>query len=87
MERKAVKSSSIKSVGHDPQALVLEVEFTSGTVYRYDAVPASVAAEMLAAESVGSYFAKRVWGAYKGTKVEAAPAPAVSEVCAEPSRG
>jgi hypothetical protein len=84
VERKSVKSSNIRSVGHDPETSTLEVEFTSGTVYRYDGVPASVAAELLKAESVGSYFAKRVRKAYKGTKVEAAPAPAAPEVCTEP---
>ncbi|MFH1896121.1 MAG: KTSC domain-containing protein [bacterium] len=35
MQRTEVKSSSVVSIGYDPRALILEVEFRSGRIYRY----------------------------------------------------
>ena len=63
MKRKTVESSQIKAVGYDENALILEIEFKSGSVYQYDRVPASVAACMMdagAVESVGTYFGANV---------------------------
>lgn len=56
VERVQVKSSSLLAVGYDPQARVLEVEFVSGAVYRYDDVDADEHAGLLRAESKGRYF-------------------------------
>jgi hypothetical protein len=39
MEREAVSSSSVASIGYDPESLTLEVEFASGDVYQYFDVP------------------------------------------------
>jgi len=69
MLRNPVRSSNIKSVGYDAQALVLEVEFSSGTVYQYAGVPASIYDEMMASDSIGSYFARNVRGDFEGRKV------------------
>lgn len=63
MKRKTVESSQIKAVGYDENALILEIEFKSGSVYQYDRVPASVASCMMdagAVESVGTYFGANV---------------------------
>lgn len=49
-------SSVIDSVRYDATAHTLDVVFTNGRVYRYFAVPATVHAELLAAESKGRYF-------------------------------
>ncbi len=35
MTRQQIRSSAIKSAGHDAATLTLEIEFTSGTVYQY----------------------------------------------------
>lgn len=56
MKRVAVDSSSLRALGYDPEREVLEVEFRSGALYRYQQVPAEVVAELLAAESLGRYF-------------------------------
>ena len=56
MERQPVISSSISSVGYDPDAQVLEIEFTSGDVYQFYDVPEQVHVELLASGSLGSYF-------------------------------
>lgn len=39
MDRIPVTSSNVASVGYDDGTSTLEVEFTSGSVYRYFAVP------------------------------------------------
>ena len=49
-------SSVIESVRYDAAAHTLDVVFTSGRAYRYFAVPATVHAELLAADSKGRYF-------------------------------
>ncbi|MGI5938045.1 KTSC domain-containing protein, partial [Methanoculleus thermophilus] len=56
MQRQAVESTNIKSVGYDPEDEVLEVEFHSGGVYHYVGVPAEVYEGLLNARSKGRYF-------------------------------
>ena len=56
MHRLPVTSSTIASVGYDDAELVLEVEFQSGGIYHYFAVPEPVYRGLMAAGSKGSYF-------------------------------
>jgi hypothetical protein len=63
IERKPVKSSMAKSIGHDPFQLVLEIEFTSGEIWQYFNVPAEVYKEMLTF-SIGKYFKAFIKGKY-----------------------
>jgi hypothetical protein len=56
MNRQAVKSSNIKSVGYDPARQALEVEFQSGQVHEYAKVPAAKHQALLKAKSIGTYF-------------------------------
>lgn len=70
MEREAVESSNIRSVGYDEGTQALEVEFSSGTVYRYTGVPMSVHMDLVTSESVGKYFNANVKSAYPFTRVE-----------------
>lgn len=60
MKREAVQSQALNSVGYDPDACVLEVEFESGAVYRYFDVPAHLYASLMTAASHGEYFARHV---------------------------
>ena len=39
MERRAVRSTNVASVGYDPKSMVLEIEFKRGGVYQYSGVP------------------------------------------------
>ena len=55
MELVPVESSMIKAVGYDLTSQELEIEFTSGRVYRYTGVPVEVYEGLLAAESKGQY--------------------------------
>lgn len=64
MNREPVTSSNIKAVGYDPSTNVLEVEFSSGTIYQYADVPAQVYKDLMEAESVGRYFAANVRNVY-----------------------
>lgn len=68
MNRQPVKSSNLKSVGFENGTL--EVEFGNGSIWQYQGVPAEVYNAMLAADSVGSYFAKNVRGTYESVRVE-----------------
>jgi hypothetical protein len=56
MLRQAVKSSELRWVGYEESALLLEVEFHSGEVYRYFDVPARLVLELLRADSIGRFF-------------------------------
>lgn len=69
MQRAAVTSSTIVSVGHDATAALLEVEFKGGAVYQYRGVSAEVHAELMAAESVGKHFAEHIKGHFDYVKL------------------
>ena len=62
--RVAVKSSSVKSVGYDSAFSTLDVEFSSGAVYRYFAVPAAIHLALMSADSVGSFVSRRIRNGY-----------------------
>jgi hypothetical protein len=69
MRRLGVESSAIRSVGYDADLAVLEVEFTSGDVYRYHAVPRSVHRALMDAESKGRYFVAHIRDVYPTVRV------------------
>lgn len=56
MKREPVESSALASIGYEADTETLELEFSSGAVYRYLRVPAIVAVELQNAESRGRYF-------------------------------
>jgi KTSC domain len=65
MHRTHISSSSaISSVGYDERSAVLEVEFSSGTVYDYFKVPEKVYRDLLKAPSKGSFVSRRVRDRY-----------------------
>jgi hypothetical protein len=78
MERTAVKSGQIASVGHDAATNTLEIEFHSGQVYRYSEVTADEHKALLAAESIGKHFGVHIRGAKKYEKVSAEKAVAAN---------
>lgn len=57
--RTAVVSSLLASMGYSTDA-TLELEFRSGAIYRYFAVPHVVVQGLIAAESKGAYFNRHV---------------------------
>ena len=66
MERVAVESSNVVSIGYDEGTL--EVEFNSG-IYRYYDVPEYIYEELMASDSKGSYLHQNVKGAYSYEQV------------------
>lgn len=70
MFRSPVESTAVASLGYDASASTLEVEFTSGSVYRYFDVPEAEYRKLLAAESIGEYFNREIKPKYRYTPVE-----------------
>lgn len=70
MERKAVDSSNIVSIGYDPATKVLEVEFHyGGAIYQYFEVPQEIYDGLMAAESQGKFLNASVKGTYEYERV------------------
>lgn len=64
MRRRPLESGAIASAGYDSDLAVLELEFTSGEVYRYYAVPPSVHRGLVGAESAGRFFREHIRDVY-----------------------
>lgn len=64
MKRVLVKSSAVRSVGYYDASATLEVELTTGRVYRYFDVPWEVHDELMDASSKGGYYNTRIKPAY-----------------------
>ena len=69
VRRQPLDSSAIASAGYDAETAVLELEFASGEVYRYFAVPASVFRGLRSAESAGRFFRDRIRDVYPSEHV------------------
>ena len=69
MIRVAVISTSILSIGYDPKAQLLEVEFTSHSVYDYFNVPANVYQAFISALSKGRYFDSKIRDVYRTRRI------------------
>lgn len=76
MNRTIVKSSTIQSVGYDPVAQTLEVEFNGGATYHYHNVPPETHAAFMASDSQGKFLHANIKGKYEFKKVEQTPPPA-----------
>lgn len=55
-DRIPVTSTTMTSVGYDPETRILAIEFTGGEIYQYLEVPEEMFRDLLAAESKGRYF-------------------------------
>lgn len=57
-----VKSNQLASIGYDAASKTLAATFTRGpgTVYQYPNVDAKVYADLMAADSIGSFFGKHI---------------------------
>lgn len=65
MKRSPVNSSTIASVGYDPETQTMEVEFTNSNIYQYFDVPQTVYEELMNAESAGKFLNAQVKGVYR----------------------
>ena len=55
-----VRSSSLARLSYDCQQAILQVEFRDGAVYQFFDVPEEIYNRLLAAESKGNYFNRRI---------------------------
>jgi len=65
MERVPLRSRAVASAGYDAATRTLEIEFTSGRVYRYRDVPASVYEWLLRVPSKGTYVSRSIVDTYE----------------------
>ena len=68
MTRTPVKSSAIKSIGHDAEKNILQVEFHTGHVYEYEGVTEEDHAALISASSVGAHMNNFIMGKFPSRK-------------------
>lgn len=69
-DHRIVQSSSLAAVGYDTATSTLEIEFTSGAVYRYTNVGVETVRELLDAPSMGRYFVHEIKGRYPYARIK-----------------
>jgi hypothetical protein len=67
--RRAVSSSMMRSAGYEKAHAVLEIEFVTGHVYRYHAVPKREWIGLMKAKSKGRYFEAYIRNKYPAKRV------------------
>lgn len=76
MERVAVKSSNIASIGYDQESKVLEVEFHPpkdervGRIYEHYGVPPELHTRLMAANSIGKFYQVNIRGKFDYKQLE-----------------
>jgi len=60
MDRLAVKSKNLKSVGYDEESMTLQVEFHRGGIYDYYPITSEGYMNLMNAPSKGQYFESRI---------------------------
>jgi len=84
VQRQAVQSRALRSVGYDAEKQELEIEFSSGQVYCYECVPVSVYDWLLRASNKGIFVTRQIVGRYAersvpGAEEMATPADALEQ--------
>ena len=69
MTRTELSSRSLKGAGYCLPEALLELEFRSGTIYRFGGVPLATYQEFLRAESKGVYFNRHIRNRFPYTKI------------------
>jgi len=70
MERQPVQSCNLKSVGYDNTLKNLEIEFHSGLIYQYQNVPSQIYANLLSAQSTGTFFTDKIKNRYRSKRLD-----------------
>jgi KTSC domain len=65
----AVNSTLLSGVGYEAHSTLLHLEFRDGSLYDYFGVPVEVYRGLLAAESKGAYFNRRIRGAFQHARL------------------
>lgn len=69
MERETVASSTLLSIGYEPESNTLEVEFKSGGVYQYYNVPDAIYQQFMNSDSKGKFLHAYIKPAYACSRV------------------
>jgi len=69
MKRAKVKSSNINSIGYDPDAEMMEVEFKDGAVYQYAGVPKRLHLKLMRVKSPGKVLSAEIRGKFRSEKI------------------
>lgn len=69
MIRDSIASSTIASIGYDPNSETLEIEFASGSIYQYFNVPAELNAQLMGAPSKGQFLHLYIKNGYPYSRV------------------
>lgn len=69
MNRMAVTSKNLASVGYESASMTLEVEFLDGRVYQYFDVPEFEYRSLMQAGSHGTYFNANIRNSYRYTQL------------------
>lgn len=69
MDRHRVESTSVVSVGYDPNSHLLDIEYQGGRVYRYDSVPHAAYRLLLQARSIGQYVNDVIKPRFRATRL------------------
>ena len=70
MEREPVQSTALASIGHDPESEVLEIEFSSGRIYRYRGVSAQLHAWLMRSPDKGGLFNRLIEGKFEFERID-----------------
>jgi hypothetical protein len=87
MERKKVQSSIIQSIGYDPVAEILEIEFhlkkgqSTAQIYRYRRFSPADWQDFKQAESIGKHFLLRIRDVFECERLPAAEKAACVKPC------
>lgn len=63
-----VKSSIIKSIGHNPDTNIMEITFKTGKTYSFENVTKEKHEELMNAKSVGKFFHAHIKPFHRATK-------------------
>jgi len=69
MDRTAVASSNVASIGHDEGSQTLEVEFVNGSIYQYYNVTTALFEQLMQASSKGQFLNAYIKNAHPYSRV------------------
>jgi hypothetical protein len=75
VEREAVTSGALKSIGYDADARTLEVEFRTGRVYQYQGIAPETHAWLMRVENKGGFLNRMIIDRFPTREVTSQAAP------------
>jgi hypothetical protein len=79
MNRKPLKSSKIRSAGHDQRSRVMEIEFVNGDIFEYTSVSPEIYRQLMASPSPNSFFEDKIEESFSGKRTGRAAKSSASD--------